>query len=74
MLPVLGVDTLNKRNYSGKAIPKYDNIVKTPLFDDDTSIYLPQSIVTEPPLKGTASITHIIYCYNSQLNIFQNRV
>ena len=49
---VLGVDTLNKRNFTGKSIPKYDNIVKNNMFDEQTSIFLPQSAIKEAPYTG----------------------
>ena len=49
---VLGADTLNKRNFSGKSIPKYNNIVKNSMFDEDTSIFIPQSAIQEPAFTG----------------------
>ena len=49
---VVGVDTLSKRNFSGKSIPKYNNIVKNSMFDEDTGIYIPQSAIKEAPYTG----------------------
>ncbi|XP_060555146.1 cadherin EGF LAG seven-pass G-type receptor 2-like isoform X2 [Ruditapes philippinarum] len=48
---VLSVDFINKSNFSGRSIPKFNNIVKTSMFDEDTNIYLPKSTISEPPLK-----------------------
>jgi len=49
---VLSIDYLNKNNFTGRDIPKFDNIVRAPMFDEDTSIYLPASIITGPPRPG----------------------
>ena len=49
---MVGVDTLSKRNFSGKSIPKYNNIVKNSMFDEDTGIYIPQSAIKEAPYTG----------------------
>ena len=38
------MDTLTPRNTSGLKIPKFDNIVATPTFDDQTHVVLPSSI------------------------------
>ena len=46
------MDTISKRNFSGKSIPKYDNIVKTSMFDEDTKIFLPQTAIQEAPFIG----------------------
>ena len=51
-LTVLGVDTISKRNFTGKSIPKYDNIVKSPMFDEDTKIFLPETAIQEAPFTG----------------------
>ncbi|KAK3610573.1 hypothetical protein CHS0354_009013 [Potamilus streckersoni] len=42
---VLGVDSISKSNFTGRRIPKYDNIVKNSTFDDETNIFLPQSVI-----------------------------
>ncbi|XP_053377924.1 cadherin EGF LAG seven-pass G-type receptor 1-like isoform X2 [Mercenaria mercenaria] len=48
---VLSVDFINKNNFTGRSIPKFNNIVKTSTFDDDTNVYFPKSILSEPPLQ-----------------------
>lgn len=49
---VLSIDYINKRNFTGRSIPKFDNIVKSPMFDEDTNIMLPKSLLTEAPYQG----------------------
>lgn len=41
---VLSVDVLTSSNTSGLKIPKFDNIVPAPTFDDSTHVELPSSI------------------------------
>ncbi|KAL4226126.1 Cadherin EGF LAG seven-pass G-type receptor 2 [Mactra antiquata] len=48
---VLSVDFINKSNFTGRKIPKFDNIVKSPMFDEDTNINLPADMLTSPALK-----------------------
>ena len=57
---VVGVDTLSKRNFSGKSIPKYNNIVKNSMFDEDTGIYIPQSAIKEAPYAGNSHFHNMV--------------
>ena len=56
LFSVLSVDFINKSNFTGRSIPKFNNIVKTSMFDEETNIYLPKSTISEPPLKGIVCI------------------
>lgn len=64
---VLSVDFINKANFTGRKIPKFDNIVKSAMFDEDTNINLPASMLTSPGLQGKrpeqSDILHYIQWY-----------
>jgi len=52
MFTVLVMDNISKQNFSGQKIPKFDNIVHTSTFDDDTFVYLPKSTLAEQTTSG----------------------
>lgn len=49
---VLSVDYISKTNFSGKTIPKFNNIVRAPMFDEDTNIFLPKSLLSDQVMRG----------------------
>ncbi|KAH3819069.1 cadherin EGF LAG seven-pass G-type receptor 1-like isoform X2 [Dreissena polymorpha] len=48
---VLSVDYISKTNFSGKTIPKFNNIVRAPMFDEDTNIFLPKSLLSDQVMR-----------------------
>jgi len=66
---VFSIDYISKRNFTGRSIPKFDNIVKSPMFDEDTNILLPQSALKASEFEGKISC---LSCSSEYLTVSSN--